>query len=763
MVRTGWLFFVLAIAFFIPANGQQRKLDSLLALSNNYHKADSLKAIYLKDIFKAYAAQKNYPKYQLYADSAVKIAASLPRKNVLAYIYQRIAAVNHVSDRLEAITNYRKSIEAANISGATKIEAGSYLNLGALYMSIRDYPSSLDAHERALNLYVSLGEQVDMTSCYMNIASIYNGMQQRVKAIEYARKAMATFEALKSYRGVAVACDVLGSTYLSATEQELAEVGVLPAARFRVAADIFEKGLKAAKLANDNGIVASSLADFGRLNEMMGKNDAALSYFLKALEISKDEDDNDGQETYLDNLVATGIFYLKKLKDTTKAGPILFHALGFSQKIKNLAAEQDVLTALSDMHEGNRNYDSALYYFRRSMVVRDSISGEEREKEITRKQLKMDFEIKEREYRETQQLTDAKLKQQVLLAKEREQELLVKKQQLELSDKEKTLQRLTFLQKQAELENQKKNQVHQLVQERLKSEYDKKIRDKQIDVQHVELISNRRLIAFLGVLAVIVLTAAIFIYKSRTKTVKLNRLVSEQKAELEELVKVKDKVFSIVSHDMRAPINNLVAFGSLLEEEEIGQEKLAKYIDQVKGTLDHTSSMMENLLNWSASQMQGFTPVLERVSLNKIASNVIEGIHPALLKKNITLKNQLHEEVIVNGDRNMTELIIRNLLSNAVKFSRHGGTMEIAVQHDEAGRVIFSVKDDGVGLSPKKVKLINAATVHSLESTHGTDKEKGTGIGLMLCKHFAALMHGNISVKSEEGVGSVFSVNLPAV
>ncbi len=762
MRRICLLFFVFFIAFIQAANPQQKRLDSLLVLNNSYHKEDSLKAIYLKDIFRAYASQKNYPEYKLYADSAVKIAAALPRKNVLAYIYQRIAAINHVSDRLEAITNYRKSIEAAKISGATKTEAGSYLNLGALYMSIRDYPSSLDAHERALTLYVFLGEQVDVTSCYMNIATIYNGMQQRVKAIEYARKAMPTFETLKSYRGIAVACDVLGATYLSATEQELDEVGVSPSGRLRVAADIFEKGLKAAKQANDNGVIASVLADFGRLNEMMGKNDIALSYFLKALEISKDEDDNDGQEIYLDNLVQTGVFYLKKMKDTEKAGPILFHALVFSQKIKNLAAEQDVLTALSNMHEGNRNFDSALYYFRKSMVVRDSISGEEREKEITRKQLKIDFEIKERGYRETQQLTDVKLKQQVLLAREREQELLVKKQQLELSDKEKSLQRLTFLQKQAELENQKKSQANQLVQEHLKAEYDRKILDKQIDVQHVELVSNGRLIAFLGVGAVIVLTAAVFIYKSRTKTVKLNRLVFEQKTELEELVKVKDKIFSIVSHDMRAPINNLVAFGSLLEEGEIGQQKLAKYIEQVKGTLDHTSSMMENLLNWSASQMQGFTPVLENVSLNKVASNVIEGIRPALLKKNIVLDNQLYKEIKVTGDRNMTELIIRNLLSNAVKFSRQGGALAISVQHHEAGSISFSVKDNGVGLSPEKVALINASTVRSMKSTHGTDKEKGTGLGLMLCKHFAALMHGNISVKSEEGIGSVFSVNLPS-
>eukprot|EP01136_Pigoraptor_vietnamica_P021961 Opistho-1_new@72621 len=290
----------------------------------------------------------------------------------------------------------------------------------------------------------------------------------------------------------------------------------------------------------------------------------------------------------------------------------------------------------------------------------------------------------------------------------------------------------------------------------------KKIRDKQIDVQNVKLGANRRLTFFLGALAVFVLAVAVFIFKSRMKTVKLNRLVSEQKAELEELVKVKDKIFSIVSHDMRAPINNLVAFGSLLEEGEIGQDKLAKYIDQVKGTLDHTSSMMENLLNWSASQMQGFAPVTEPLLLNEVVADVITGIESALQKKQLQLDNRLQTDVKVLGDRNMIELIVRNLLNNAIKFSASGTRLELFQANGEAAGVfIFSVKDNGVGLPQSKVDKINAGSVLTMESTYGTNKEKGTGLGLMLCKHFAALMRGKISVTSKEGEGSVFSLSLP--
>lgn len=760
MKPAGLLLLVISLFCIIPGKSQQRRLDSLLALGPQYHHDDSLKVIYLKEVFRAYASQKNYAKVSLYADSAVKIAKTLSNKKLLAYIYQRIALIYHVSDRLQAITNYRQSIEAAHEAGVVKTEAGSYLNLGALYQGIGDFPASLDAHERALALYASIGDKDDMVSCYMNIANIYNGMQQRVQAISYARKALEAFEAGKSYRGMGVAYDVLGSTYLSATTEELTLAGILPENRFRIAAEMFEKGLKAAKLSGDVGLIASFYTDFGRLNEMTGKNETALQYFLQAQELSRDREND--QEAYLDNLVLTGVFYLKKLKNVEKAKQYLYEALDLSKKIARLPSQQDVLTALSDLHEGNKNFDSALYYYRNAIIIRDHISSEERENEITRKQLKMDFDMKEREYKETQLLTDAKLKQQVLLAREREQELLLRKQQLEISNKEKSLQRLLFLQKQAELEAQKKTQASQLVQEHLKAEYDKKIRDQQIDVQNAKLGANRRLSFFLGTLAVIVLAVAVFIFKSRMKTVKLNQLVSEQKSELEELVKVKDKIFSIVSHDMRAPINNLVAFGSLLEEGEIGQEKLAKYIDQVKGTLDHTSSMMENLLNWSASQMQGFAPVTESVLLNEVVANVIAGLEPALQKKKLQLDNRLLSDIIVTGDSNMIELIIRNMLNNAIKFSAPGTRLELfQVKDKDNHQVVFSVKDNGLGLPQYKVDKINAAAVLTMESTYGTNKEKGTGLGLMLCKHFAGLMKGKISVTSKEGQGSVFSLSLP--
>ncbi|MES2005744.1 MAG: ATP-binding protein [Bacteroidota bacterium] len=755
----GSLVCFLFLGYFNPAIGQQKKIDSLLVVNNQYPKEDSLKIVHLKDLFRAYGNAKNLEKFKVYADSAILIASRFPQKKYLASVYMRLGSFYHITDRLQAITNYRKGIEAAEIAGAAKNEGDCYLNLGALYNSIRDYPASLDAHEKALGLYASVNDKDDMTSCYINIATIYNGMEQRGKAIEYARKALTYFDAANSNRGIGVASDVLGSTYLNASDAELREAGIKPADKFRVAEEVLEKGLKSAMLAEDEGLVSSFYADFGWMNELAGKNETALSYYLKAVNLSKN--DQHSLENYAENLRITGTFYLNKIKDPVIGKSFLYQALAIADKIKQLSTRQDALMALSGMHEAGKNYDSALVYYRLYITARDNISTQEREQEITRKQLKLDFNIKEREYKETQQLTDAKLKQQVLLARQREQELLVKKQQLEISDKEKSLQQLMFLKKQTELEGQKKNQANQLVQEKLKADYDKKILDQQINVQQVQLVLNKRVSIFLGVLAIIVFAVALFIFISRRKMMKLNRKVSEQKSELEEMGKVKDKIFSIVSHDMRTPVNNLFAFRSILEDGKIEQDKLLQYIDQVKGTLDHTSSMMENLLNWAASQMQGFTPMIETITINTIVSDIIEGIRPSLQKKNILLDNQLQEDIIVSGDRNMIELIIRNLLSNAIKFSRQNGKLELFVKGKSSEIVTLSIRDNGVGLSETKMQKINSTSVLTLESTHGTAKEKGTGLGLMLCKHFALLMHGKIKVESAEGKGSVFSLVLP--
>jgi signal transduction histidine kinase len=748
------LVFVLVISLMFVTRGesQQKRLDSLLAINNYHPHEDSIKVANLRAVFRAYANMKNWEKFRLYADSAILVASKLSNKSSLGIVYYRIGSVYHVIDRLQAITNYNLAIETARMAGAKVTEANAFLNLGALYMDIRDYPKSLEAHEKALHLYEQLGRLGDMSSCYMNMSSIHLAIGNKAKGLEYAHKALKVFEDGGSARGIAVGYDAIVDLYLGSTDKELLEMGIQPANRIKEAGLAIDKGLKAALTTDDNSIISVFYRSLGRLNERQGNNGAALKYYLQAIDINKG---NIEEDSHADNLIVAGNFYIDKLNDFSKGNAMLHEALESSRQTKRTGTIELALDALSRAHEKQGHFDSALIYYRQAIVIKNDIYNQEKEQEITRRQLKIDFDIKERDYKSAQQLADARLKQQA-------QEIQLRRQQLEISDKEKTLQRLTFLQKQAELESQKKLQTTQLKQEQQKAEYDRKTSDQQIKVQNLQLGSNRRLSVFLAIVAVIVVAAAMFIYNSRKKTVKLNQLVSEQKKELEELIEVKDKVFSVVSHDMRGPMNNIIAFSSIIEEGDIEQERLRLYMDQLKSTMIHTSSLMENLLNWSASQMKGFRPVIENVNITEIIHQTLKVMEQPLLRKHIRVNNQVTTDTYVRGDRNMIELIVRNLVSNAIKFSKPQGILDLYASNLEK-EVVLSVKDNGVGIAESKVEKINSSSVNSLESTYGTQKEKGTGLGLMLCKHFAALMGGSITVKSNPGMGSQFNMSLPAI
>jgi signal transduction histidine kinase len=170
--------------------------------------------------------------------------------------------------------------------------------------------------------------------------------------------------------------------------------------------------------------------------------------------------------------------------------------------------------------------------------------------------------------------------------------------------------------------------------------------------------------------------------------------------------------------------------------------------------------MMENLLNWASSQMQGFEPVMEMVDLQPIVVDCINGILPSLQKKQIEIDNKIVNALTVYGDKNMIELVVRNLLNNALKFSNKQGLIEVYTTVEANGICALSISDKGLGLSQEKLDLINSNKVRSISSSLGTNKEKGTGLGLMLCKHFALLMKGSIRASSTKDQGTIVQLLL---
>ncbi|WP_321333604.1 PAS domain S-box protein [uncultured Bacteroides sp.] len=229
--------------------------------------------------------------------------------------------------------------------------------------------------------------------------------------------------------------------------------------------------------------------------------------------------------------------------------------------------------------------------------------------------------------------------------------------------------------------------------------------------------------------------------------------------QLQESLTTKDKLFSIISHDLRGPVGSFMQIIELLTSEiEIDQEMRTSLLGELKDMSKNTFYLLENLLNWSRSQRSEIEFAPRLILVNDLVIENVSLLSGAAKQKGIELRFAEEQHYSAYADYNMVNLVIRNLLSNAIKFTPQGGSIQVfLVQQD--GFIKTTVKDSGVGMQREVVdKLFSKDHYHS---TYGTNNEKGSGLGLMLCKDFVERNGGSIKIESEVGKGSSFIFTLP--
>lgn len=236
--------------------------------------------------------------------------------------------------------------------------------------------------------------------------------------------------------------------------------------------------------------------------------------------------------------------------------------------------------------------------------------------------------------------------------------------------------------------------------------------------------------------------------------------ISELNAELKALNEQKDRLFSIISHDLRGSVGNtdqLLNF--LVNAGTEFQGEIQELIQNARQSSAMAKSLLEDLLLWSRSQLNkiDFKPV--RLSLQPVVSQVFASLKAQADLKSLRLSNNVPAQIAVHADKEMLKVILRNLLSNAIKFSYPQGAIAVSASEQEA-MVYISVRDEGVGISPENLKKL-LARKHL--TTQGTQREKGTGVGLNLCREFVKKHGGKMTIESEVNKGSTFTFSLPAV
>jgi len=298
--------------------------------------------------------------------------------------------------------------------------------------------------------------------------------------------------------------------------------------------------------------------------------------------------------------------------------------------------------------------------------------------------------------------------------------------------------------------------------------------DKVTSADNVETnkaLDKYKIILYALLAALIVVSALlVFTYLKRNSSIKdlqeleeknvkielQNEAFSEQTKHLENVNNVKDKLFSIVSHDLKDSLSSINGFIDLLKDGSLTREEFDDLIPELSENANNASLLLFNLLNWSKSQMQSLEPKPSLFDIQEVFESKVKLVDQRMESKGITLVDHTLRD-FAYADRSMFEIVIQNLLANALKFCKNGDTITVS-NYISNGSCIVSIADTGIGVSKENLSKLFK---NNSFTTMGTNNEKGTGLGLSICKELVELNHGKIWVESTQGIGSTFYVQLP--
>lgn len=235
-----------------------------------------------------------------------------------------------------------------------------------------------------------------------------------------------------------------------------------------------------------------------------------------------------------------------------------------------------------------------------------------------------------------------------------------------------------------------------------------------------------------------------------------SRKISMQNTNLKNIIQERDKLFSIISHDMLGPLSSIQSYLELVTENpELDEMEMKK---ELLNLTKNTSGMLRNILVWSKSQAQGVQLYKTETNINEVISQILNVQRSIAATKGINIVMNTEDELYTITDPEILKLVVRNLINNAVKFTPNGGIITVSVGH-ENDECCVSIQDTGIGMTEEQQQKLFTSEV---KSTYGTGNEKGVGLGLSLSNEFVKLLGGKIKVQSKPNEGSVFSVYLPA-
>lgn len=662
-------------------------------------------------------------------DSLIKISNAYTqldslKMRMLIRIYGEMVYLPHSNQQLIKYADSAKAI-ALKLPNKKNIQLLN-ARLGLVHHGKGDFMEALKYYQEGISICIKQNAKDNLAGYYMSMSDIYQKITDYTNAIDVCEKAIKIYTEINNQQGIASIYNNLSETYIALGDYETAYRYASKALPIFEKEGIYSRGVGSIKLILSNILLQADETTIQKLGYSGAKRYKQVIKFTNAsIPVAELEKDYNLKAAIF---IAMATAY-EKLNQQATAKHYYEQAIEFGNKgFDHNSIAADYATVGIFFLRIN-NYNRGTMYLHQSLKMSTKAGLLEIEAKVC-KSLSDYYERIKQFDSSLYYFKQFSVVSNLIFNKEKEKEITRKKLMFDFSVKEKE---------------------YAIQQERT---------NQQLAEKKLEIRFKNTLAWMMGILTIIVVLAAWFIYKSRKKTVELNATIESKRQSLVELVEVKDKIFSIITHDMRSPINSLISFVYLLEEDEVNKDQLALYAKELGNTLRGTSALMENLLNWAGSQLQGFDTTMELVRVNNIVSEVMESFASVLKQKQLKLQNSVDAQTTVWADKNMLALVIRNLLSNAIKFSYSGSTIHIStsMQNHE---LAIAIADEGIGMSEAYMKKMNDASIHNLTSSLGTNKEKGTGLGILLCKNFLTMMKGKLTAQQNEPKGSIMIIHLP--
>ncbi|MCB8964333.1 MAG: tetratricopeptide repeat-containing sensor histidine kinase [Bacteroidales bacterium] len=595
-------------------------------------------------------------------------------------------------------------------------------NMSIALNDLKRNSESIEMLKQAAEISNTISDYKLEAEMYQQIAYHYRLLHDLNRAIEYSLKAMNIKINHKIYDDIANNYSFIGSLHRDLKNFDLAEDYYLKA---------YEIWLKE----NDDPGLSEAYNNLGIIYEEKNDYQKALEYLSKSLDLSKKLNDSLGIATTYNNigLIYTRIeqidyginAYIKSLNISNKINEISSYLntcnniakaylkkndLAQSEKYVNtvinkikevddLTIIQETYEILSEVNGRKGNYKKAYEYKKIQLAYNDSLYNQQQIRNIIEMQTRFESEAKERE--------------------------------IQILKKDSDIKQLEY--------------------------------DRQKFFQRILLIIS----VLLFILIISAVTSFVIIRRSNKLLAQKNaefedaniKLLESEKS-LKELNATKDKLFSIIAHDLRNPFNALMGFSDLLERNYslLSEEERLEYIGVISDSTQNLYKLLDNLLQWTRAQTGAITYTPENFKLRNLVVQETEILIPSSEKKKINLSISIDENTTVLADKNSIATVIRNLVSNAIKFTPSNGKIEIGAHRTDKS-ILVSVTDTGVGINSEDLEKI--FMVDSSFTTKGTANETGTGLGLLLCKEFVEKNNGKIWVDSTKGKGSTFYFTLP--